>query len=1679
MKTIPLFQKNFWVFLFFIFSTTTFSQTITVPFTSSTTWICPTGVTSISVDAYGAGGGGGYGGPSNKDGGGGGGGGAFNRNTSIVVNPGTTYTITIGLPGTAGTSTSPNGGNGGITTATFGAVTISANGGNGGLSFGNGMTGGNGGTGGLFSGGRGANGNDAYSGAGGGAAGPTTNGTAGNTTNGGAGGGGDAGSGANGSTSNTATGTNGGNYGGGGSGGTRTSNGGAGAGGYLTITYTLPNPCTSAINLPCGTANLAGTTVGSSNFTHNSGCLMSNYGAWYTFVGDGQQTTITSTAGAGFDHEMSISSGSCGTLTNIACQDSGLSGGTETYTFISTAGVNYYVYIAYYGSSGTATDTGTFTISRTCTPIVSPANDNCSGAIALTVNPDLNCGTVTSGTVQFATDSGITGSGCFGTDDDDVWYRFVATNTTHHVSLLNISGSATDMYHAVYSGASGCGSLGAAIICSDPNSSILTGLTIGQTYYVQVYSYTSTTGQNTTFNICIGTPPPPPSNDNCSGAITLTVNPDTSCAAVTAGTVASATDSGIAGSGCFGTDDDDVWYRFVATNTTHYVNLLNVTGSATDMYHAVYSGASGCGTLGAAILCSDSDSSIVNGLTIGQTYYVQVYTYTSTGGQTTNFNICIGTPPPPPSNDNCSGAISLTVNTDLSCTTTTAGSVASATDSGIAGSGCFGTDDDDVWYQFVATNTTHYVNLLNVTGSTTDMYHAVYSGASGCGSLGAALVCSDSDSSIVNGLTIGQTYYVQVYSYTSTSGQTSNFNICIGTPCNGNGPGTGTTDLGCPSVVSGGLGLNGADHNAILCTAASTCVDLEATYLDLGNTSTYRVESIPYNPPYQFTCLENPVSVDTDDVWSPVINLPFNFCFYGNTYNQCLIGSNGVITFDLGSNTAGGTCDWEFDSTNPGQLPVSGHSSLIENAIFGVFHDINPGVSGEVGWELITLNTGCRALVASWSSVPLFGDNSKIYTGMIVLYENSNVIEVYIQNKPLDPDAWNDNNAVVGIQNAAGTLAAVAPGRNALDADWTATNEAWRFIPDGTSIATLRWHEGSGTSGPVIGTTPVINVCPTATTTYTAAITYTLCNGSTLVETEETTVTINGSKVWNGSLNTDWDTANNWTPAGVPTATDCVVIPDTANDPIISGTNYNGLGLNLTVQNNAALTVTSNNDLTITEWININTTGDLILQNSASLLQINNDANQGTMHMTRTANIRKLDYVYWSSPVSNFSVNSISPGTTGNKYKWIPTIASNINGFGNWVGANENMVLGKGYIVRGPDSFTSTVTPFNAVFTGTPNNGIITTPILRGTWNGGTYPTGVSTTLGTNHDDNWNLIGNPYPSAVRAIDFLTLNTNIDGFIKIWTHGTLPSSAIADPFYNNYTYNYTPGDYITYNSSGTSSGPGVFNGNIAAGQGFFVLMHHTSASASENVTFNNSMRSSTYDNSQFFRTSNENGRIWLDLVASNGTNIRNLVAYVDGASNNRDRLFDAITDEKLNFNLYSLIGDLPMTIQGRTLPFDQEDRVPMGIKVPQNGNYTIGIGAIDGFFTDTNQNIYLEDLENNIIHDLKQNPYSFSANAGNYPNRFVLRYTNETLGGDDLIADEANLWVFSNDNLTVKSTKNSIQSIRVFDVLGRHLADYPNVNSYEVPLNKIQKNNAGLIIQVTLSNGTIINKKAIY
>ncbi|MBK9514340.1 MAG: T9SS type A sorting domain-containing protein [Flavobacteriales bacterium] len=288
----------------------------------------------------------------------------------------------------------------------------------------------------------------------------------------------------------------------------------------------------------------------------------------------------------------------------------------------------------------------------------------------------------------------------------------------------------------------------------------------------------------------------PPANDNCSAPIALTVNPNFACGSVTAGTLANATASVDVISPCFGNPNNDVWFSFVATNTSHQVSLLNVT-PFTDMYHAVYSGT--CGAL-VNKNCSDNDLSTVTGLTVGVTYLVRVYSY-GAAAVTTTFNVCIGTPPPPPANDECAAAVNLTVNADYDCGAVTAGTIASATASAEANS-CFGTDDDDVWYTFTATSTAHRVSLINITGSTSDMYMAISSGS--CGSL-TNVLCSDPETANLTGLTIGAPYTVRVYTYTATAGQTSSFNICVGTqpPPPANDLCANAIPVSCNSITAG------------------------------------------------------------------------------------------------------------------------------------------------------------------------------------------------------------------------------------------------------------------------------------------------------------------------------------------------------------------------------------------------------------------------------------------------------------------------------------------------------------------------------------------------------------------------------------------------------------------------------------------------------------------------------------------------------------------------------------------------------------------------------------------------------------------------------------------------------------------------------------------------------------
>lgn len=287
-----------------------------------------------------------------------------------------------------------------------------------------------------------------------------------------------------------------------------------------------------------------------------------------------------------------------------------------------TASTTYYLRVVAVSAAGESSGCSQVTF-KTAPPL--PLNDSCIGAVSLTVNSDLNCGVVTSGYTLGATGSGLAAAPCYGDPDDDVWYKFVATKTSHKISLLNVASIGTvdddDIYFQVFSGT--CGIL-SSILCSDPTSSIVSGLTVGQTYYIRVYSYYGA-GSHQSFDICVGSIPPPPVNDECSGALLASAFPYTYVQSDGGG----ATNNGGFITACDNGMNDGTWFTFVGDGETVNITVSMPTGSDFDPQIGVYTGT--CGNF----TCVDTVDTMADGepetLSIptvaGTVYYINVGHY--------------------------------------------------------------------------------------------------------------------------------------------------------------------------------------------------------------------------------------------------------------------------------------------------------------------------------------------------------------------------------------------------------------------------------------------------------------------------------------------------------------------------------------------------------------------------------------------------------------------------------------------------------------------------------------------------------------------------------------------------------------------------------------------------------------------------------------------------------------------------------------------------------------------------------------------------------------------------------------------------------------------------------------------------------------------------------------------
>jgi len=273
----------------------------------------------------------------------------------------------------------------------------------------------------------------------------------------------------------------------------------------------------------------------------------------------------------------------------------------------------------------------------------------------------------------------------------------------------------------------------------------------------------------------------------------------------------------------------------------------------------------------------------------------------------------------------------------------------------------------------------------------------------------------------------------------------------------------------------------------------NNCVDLSASFTDSGDTTTYNVLPVAFAPPFPFTG-GTQLPINTDDIWSAPFTLPFNFCFFGVNYPSINVGSNGVLTFT--PQVANSNCPWSYTQSLPDPtLPIT-------NAIYGVYQDINPAVSTDpivhsINYQVLG-TAPCRAFVVNYYNVGQFscGTSVGLQTSQIVLYETSNVIEVYVQDRTTCA-GWNGGRGLIGIQNTAGTQAHFPPDRNT--GQWEAHNEAWRFTPAGASNVAFSWLK----DGVFYSNSPTINVCVSETTNMTAQAIYTGCGGQTTTKTDD------------------------------------------------------------------------------------------------------------------------------------------------------------------------------------------------------------------------------------------------------------------------------------------------------------------------------------------------------------------------------------------------------------------------------------------------------------------------------------------------------------------------------------------------------------------------------------------------
>ncbi|RXR22439.1 glycine-rich domain-containing protein [Flavobacterium stagni] len=547
--------------------------------------------------------------------------------------------------------------------------------------------------------------------------------------------------------------------------------------------------------------------------------------------------------------------------------------------------------------------------------------------------------------------------------------------------------------------------------------------------------------------------------------------------------------------------------------------------------------------------------------------------------------------------------------------------------------------------------------------------------------------------------------------------------------------------------------------------------------------------------------------------------------------------------------------------------------------------------------------------------------------------------------------------------------------------------------------------------------------------------------------TIEQSIEVFGLSSWTGAINTLWNEAGNWAEGVVPNAYCKVTIGTGKTAEVLA---QDATAYSLAIAGNGVLTVKSGKNITVMNAISTVNATNLIVESNANLVQVDAVANTTAITVKRkSAALKRLDYILWSSPVAGQNVLAFSPLTSVSPTSRFYTYNTTLNTYNSIATPSAvNFDAAKGYLIRVPNNHPTAATIWNGQFVGVPNNGNIT----------------YTLTNSADATKRYNLVGNPYPSAISLSKFIDANqNNIKGTVYFWrkTNGAPNSSYWAISKYG-------------YSSNGEGVNP---NGIIQVGQGFIV---EAKADATQ-VVFNNDMR--ILDNAnQMFKTGanatqsqlgQESDRFWVKMTSATGSYSQIMVGYFPEATNGLDSDIDAKQIADGDILLSTVVNAENYAIQGRVAPFDAADVVPMNYTVTTAGTYTLSLDAFEGTFNG-NTTVFLKDNVAGTMVSLQDGNYTFTTAAGSFANRFELHY--QTLLGQVELPQSESIGIkFVKGNLKVNVENDTIDEVQVYDLNGKKVASSKGIHAAQFEMNSLPKSTV-LIVKVSTENKAVAVRK---